>query len=136
NMNRHIQRRAGDEIFIVQISHLRSGRSTGDPPHQRGRRHTDGAEKWRQFQSDPAAKIGRSGLFVESDYLEARIREFVRKGATARRKCCDSEGMEKFEADKSHLQGVAELRAFHVDWAAHRMCSRSAFFDRVFDDLQ
>src|SRR5439155_1672915 len=122
--NKH--RRAGDELLVVHVARVISGRRTVNPSGRR--RHPNAAEKRLGRKMDARRELEHFSGEIEFDQLLPRVRELVTEQSVRRPEVIKAVRGARLDIDKIHLQDVARHGAFHTDWSKQDMWSGSTIF--------
>ena len=136
-MHRHIERRAGAEILVVEIAGVDAGRSAADAAHGAGRRDAHGAEERAIERHHHAARNLRSlGRAIDRNDALPKGRELLRQraivGALAVVAVIDRET----DIENAHLEHVAGLGAAHFDRTGENMRAGAAILHVAIDVAQ
>ena len=131
-----IQRRSGDELLVVKISGVGTGRPARNAADQRMGRDTDGSEKGRELQHDARRERRRARARVEAHEMKAHERELVGQRPAAGYEAADAVRVQELEADDLHFEHIARLGALDEDGAGHRMRAGTALRHGALDGLQ
>lgn len=77
-IDRQVERRAGAQILVVEVSGVDAGWRTADATHGGQRRDTHGAEEWsRQLDYDTGRDFGGFSFAIDWDDTLEKAREFL-----------------------------------------------------------
>src|SRR3954470_11670389 len=103
-MDRQIQGRTDDEVFVVEVPGVRPGRGAADAAHESRRRDTDGTEEWRELQCNSRSEVRRSRFLIHPYQLEPSVRKVFGQSSTTGQESGDAKWVEKFERNNAHLE--------------------------------
>src|SRR5437867_8272513 len=127
-------RRADDELLVVHVARVISGRRTVNPSGRR--RHPNAAEKRPGRKMDRRRELEHFSCAIEFDQLLPRVRELVIEQTGRRPEIIKPVRGARLDIHKVHLQDVARRGAFHTDWSKQDMWSGPTIIDFGVDGPQ
>ena len=83
-VHRNVKCRAGDQLLVVEIARVNSGRRTVDASRGRRRRDADAAKEWTQWNLDAIGKMRDHAFRIERDDAHLRVGKIFGDSTAAR----------------------------------------------------
>src|SRR5262249_502464 len=127
DVNWHEQRGARDEVLVIEIAGMDTGRTTADPAQRNIRSDTHRTEeRLIDRHNDTARDLRRLGLAVDRDYPTPKPGDLVGQRAGIGPLAIESPVEREVDLQNAHFEHVTRHRALDLDRSGEHMRPRAA----------
>src|SRR5690348_12826545 len=131
-----VERRARDELLVIEIAGVNARWRAADPSHGAGWRVADAPEKGTQRQLDSGGEVRDHLLLVERNDLGARVVVVFGEPAAPRAETIVRVRDREVDRLDLHLEHIARIRAADIDRPGENVSAGTAVLDGIVDRAQ